>query len=117
LDDGALDGNVGDMTLAFQAIKTEGAKIGLQVNEKKCELITSDSDVVQQFQFIAPEVIVVEPNDAVLLAAPVGGEQSVDCILKTTLTELQRLGICRFYPVFRLHFRPSVIRLQMRFDA
>jgi hypothetical protein len=26
-------------------------------------------------------------------------------------------GICRFYPVFRLHFRPSVIRLQMRFDA
>jgi hypothetical protein len=26
-------------------------------------------------------------------------------------------GICRFYPVFRLHFRPSVVRLQMRFDA
>jgi hypothetical protein len=26
-------------------------------------------------------------------------------------------GICGFYPVFRLHFRPSVIRLQMRVDA
>jgi hypothetical protein len=26
-------------------------------------------------------------------------------------------GVCRFYPMFRLHFRPSVIRLQMRFDA
>jgi hypothetical protein len=26
-------------------------------------------------------------------------------------------GICRFYPVFCLHFRLSVIRLQMRFDA
>jgi hypothetical protein len=26
-------------------------------------------------------------------------------------------GICRFYPGFRLYFRPSVIRLQMRFDA
>jgi hypothetical protein len=26
-------------------------------------------------------------------------------------------SICRFYPVFRLHFRLSVIRLQMRFDA
>jgi hypothetical protein len=26
-------------------------------------------------------------------------------------------GICRFYPMFHLHFRPSVVRLQMRFDA
>jgi hypothetical protein len=26
-------------------------------------------------------------------------------------------GICRFYPVFRLLFRPFVSRLQMRFDA
>jgi hypothetical protein len=68
------------MTLAFQAVKTDIAKIGLQVNDRKCELITSDNDAVQQFQFIASEVIVVEPNDAVPLGAAVGGEQSVDCI-------------------------------------
>ena len=70
----------------------EGAEIGLHVNDSKCELITGDDDVIQQSQSVTPDVIVVDPNTADLLCAPVGTEQSVDCVLEKKLSELMRLG-------------------------
>ena len=74
LDDGALGGPVEELIQAFETIRTEGAKIGLRVNEKKCELLTSDCTVIERFQSIAPDVIIVDPADptAILLGAPVG---------------------------------------------
>ena len=92
LDDGALGGRADELIQAFEYVRTEGAKIGLLVNERKCELITNDASVIQRFQSIAPGVIIVEPATAILLGAPVGGEQSVDLILEKKLSELKRLS-------------------------
>jgi hypothetical protein len=92
LDDGALGGPIDELIQAFSTIKIEGAKIGLLVNERKCELITKDACAIQRFQSIAPDVIIVEPSTAILLGAPVGGEQSIDLVLENKLTELKRLS-------------------------
>jgi len=92
LDDGALGGPVDELIQAFQFIKTQGATIGLLVNECKCELITNDVSVIERFRSIAPEVTVVDPAMAILLGAPVGGEQAVDFVLGKKLEELERLS-------------------------
>jgi hypothetical protein len=92
LDDGALGGRVDELMQAFEYTRTEGAKIGLLVNERKCELITNDASVIQRFQSIAPGVNIVDPAVAILLGAPVGGEQSVDLILEKKLNDLKRLS-------------------------
>jgi len=92
LDDGSMGGKVEDLMLAFQTLKREAVKMGLDVNERKCELITADLSVVQRFQSIAPDIIIVHPDAAVLLGAPVGGQQSVDLVLEKNLSELQRLS-------------------------
>jgi hypothetical protein len=92
LDDGALGGRVDELMQAFEYTRTEGAKIGLLVNERKCELITNDASVIQRFQSIAPGVNIVDPAVAILLGAPVGGEQSVDLILEKKLDDLKRLS-------------------------
>jgi hypothetical protein len=92
LDDGSLGGRVEDLMVAFQTLKAEAAKIGLHVNEKKCELILNDASVIQQFQMIAPNIIIVDPAMAVLLGAPVGGQQSIDMVLERKLKELTRLS-------------------------
>jgi len=78
--------------LAFLCLKNEAAKIGLHVNVQKCELFTANQSVIHKFQSIAPEIAIVDPNAAVLLGAPVGGQQSVDQLLEKKLIELQRLS-------------------------
>jgi hypothetical protein len=92
LDDGSLGGKVDDLMLAFLSLKSEAAKIGLHVNVKKCELITADQSVIHKFLSIAPDIAIVDPDAAVLLGAPVGGQQSIDQMLEKKLTELQRLS-------------------------
>ena len=92
LDDGSLGGRVEELIVAFQTLKTEAAKIGLHVNEKKCELIANDDSVIRRFQTVAPDIIIVDPATAVLLGAPVGGQQSVDLVLENKLGELKRLS-------------------------
>jgi len=74
-DDGSLGGKVDDLMLAFLFLKNEVAKIGLHVNVQKCELLTADQSVIHKFQSIAPEISIVDLNAAVLLGAPVGGQQ------------------------------------------
>jgi len=91
-DDGSLGGKVDDLMLASLCLKNEAAKIGLHVNVQKCELFTADQSVIHKFQSIAPENAIVDPNAAVLLGAPVGGQQSVDQLLEKKLTGLQRLS-------------------------
>jgi len=64
---------VDDLMLAFLSLKNEAVKIGLHVNVKRCELTTADRSVIHKFLYIAPEIVIVDPDAAVLLGAPVGG--------------------------------------------
>jgi hydroxymethylpyrimidine/phosphomethylpyrimidine kinase len=77
-----------DLTVAFNTLKMEAAKIGLHFNEKKCELIANDDSVIQRFQTVAPDIIIVDPATAVLPTTPVGEQQSVDLVLENMLWKL-----------------------------
>jgi len=92
LNDGSLGGKLDDLMLAFLSLKNEATKIGLHVNVKKCELITANQSVIHKFLSITPEIAIFDPDAAVLLGAPVGGQQSVDQLLEKKLTALQRLS-------------------------
>jgi len=58
--------------------------IGLTLNESKCELITSDHEVVLAVRNstirILPSVTHVDPRDAIVLGAPVGGDVIIDTV-------------------------------------
>jgi len=47
--------------------------------------------VVAQFRELAPDIVHVDPQSAVLLGAPIGGQQAIDDVLLSKLSELQRL--------------------------
>ena len=71
---------------------SEARHIGLTLNEHKCELITSDQNVIARFRSVAPDILVLKPEQTVLLGAPVGGSTSVDHVLASKLKELHRLA-------------------------
>jgi len=65
--------------------------IGLTLNESKCELITSDHEVVLAVCNILPSVTHVDPRDAIVLGATVGGDVIIDTVLNCKLKEFWRL--------------------------
>ena len=92
LDDGTLGGDVATLLEDFATVVREGRNLGLQLNTAKCEVITSDVDVVSQFRDIAQDIFHVDPQSAVLLGAPIGGQSATDDVLSAKLIELRRLG-------------------------
>ena len=92
MDDGSMGDHVDVLLDDWRTVVEEGRKIGLVVNVSKCELITDDLEVVSKFQSVAPDIKHVSTASAMLLGAPIGGEQSIDDILSTKLQELQRLS-------------------------
>ena len=73
-------------------VEREGQELGLFLNTAKCEVITNDVSVVAHFRDLAPDIVHVEPQSAVLLGAPIGGDHATDEVLTAKLVELQRLG-------------------------
>jgi len=66
--------------------------IGLTLNESKCELITSDHEIVIAVRSIIPSVTHVDPRDAIVLGAPVEGDVIIDSVLHCKMNEFQRLA-------------------------
>jgi len=92
MDDGTMGGHVDTLLADFQMLQVEGKKLGLTVNCGKCEIITDCDDVMQKFRKIAPNIKHVRTASAMLLGAPIGGEQCIDDALSTKLKELRRLS-------------------------
>jgi hypothetical protein len=70
----------------------EGEKLGLVINVAKCEIITDDDEVLQKVIAIVPGIKHINTTSAMLLGAPIGGDQSVDEVLEAKLQELRRLS-------------------------
>jgi len=66
--------------------------IGLTLNASKCELITSDHEVVLAVHNILPSVTHVDPRDAIVLGAPLGGDVIIGSALHCKLNEFQHLA-------------------------
>jgi hypothetical protein len=83
MDDGTLGGNLDTLLADFDMIVNQSKSLGLTVSTSKCELITDNDELVQQFRLVAPDIKHVKTSAAMLLRAPVGGEQSVVEVLTT----------------------------------
>jgi len=67
--------------------------IGLTLNESKCELITSDHEVMLAVRNILPSIShPIDPRDAIVHGAPVGGDVIIDTVLHCKLKEFWRLA-------------------------
>jgi hypothetical protein len=91
LDDECLDGKVNLLLNNFEIITKSFHKIGLEVNERKCVLITEDDRAVSLFCRILSSIIIVKPQSAYLLGAPIDDIVNADFALKTKLDDLRRL--------------------------
>lgn len=69
----------------FESAKRECPNIGLLLNESKCEIITDDFLVAAHFRGVAPSIVRVTRDDAILQGAP------VTSVLRRKLTELKCL--------------------------
>jgi hypothetical protein len=50
IDDGTLGGSVTQLLQDISTIQVEGPQIGLVLNDKKCEIVTSDPDIVSSIR-------------------------------------------------------------------
>jgi len=56
MDDGTMRDDVNTLLADFQLLMVEGRKLGLIINVAKCEIITDDVDVLQNFRNISPDI-------------------------------------------------------------
>jgi hypothetical protein len=91
-DDGTIGRNIDKLLIDFDVIVNESKNIGLIISTSKCELITDDEEIVQQFRTVAPDITHVQTSAAMLLGAPVGDEHSMDEVLTAKLHELRRMS-------------------------
>ena len=96
LDDDTVAGDPSTVLQDFQFIIEEAAKIGLQVNGGKCEIIslTDDHlmslDIHQRFSELAPGIKLLEKHEAQLLGTALFPE-GVDCVFEHKVEQLRRL--------------------------
>ena len=64
----------------------------MTLNDCKCELISDDEEVINYVRQLIPAVSTIDPSEAVVLGAPVGGGQVIDSVLQQKLVDLQRLA-------------------------
>jgi hypothetical protein len=81
IDDGTLGGSVTQLLQDISTIQVEGPQIGLVLNDKKCEIVTSDPDIVSSIRRLLPAAIHIDPSDCTVLGAPVGGTRATDAVL------------------------------------
>jgi hypothetical protein len=66
MDDGTLFGDDTNLLHDLDIVKSLGSKLGLLLNERKCELVTADAHILTVVRQTMPDVIHVTPEDAIL---------------------------------------------------
>jgi len=92
LDDGSIGDNVSVLLSDLELVRSLGKKVGLTLNEDKCEIVTDDAEVVAQIRAVMPNIRHVPRDQALLLGAPVGDSSSTDRILNNKLVSFTRLA-------------------------
>ena len=88
LDDGTLGGAEADVLYDFQLIDREARTLGLQLNQRKSELICDDS-AGKDLLAVANDLCKVSPANATLLGSPIGSQDSIDSSIEEKLESLK----------------------------
>ena len=92
LDDGSIGGDVSTLLSDLYTIRRDGEKLGLVLNEQKCEIVTNDDVVAAQMKSVMPNIRHVPCGDAMLLGSPIGVDSTIDTSLNSKLVVFQRLA-------------------------
>ena len=92
LDNGTLGGGVEDVLHDLQTMTEEAAKLGLQLNHSKFEIISSDASALAAMIEVVPDLCPVTPENAHLLGSPIGGEEGIDGSIGEKITALETMG-------------------------
>ena len=92
LDDGTLGGTLEDVTSDFKFLEAASKDLGLHLNKSKCEVICAEGPIKSSIMSGFPSFLSVNPTDATILGAPIGGFPSIDLIRESKIKHLQSLG-------------------------
>ena len=92
LDDGSLGGPVQDVLSDLRLVEEEAAKLGLQLNYSKSELICDDPSSRDEMLLEVPSLRCVSCAQATLLGTPIGDITSVDDSVQEKVEVLKRMG-------------------------
>ena len=92
LDDGTIGGSLDEVTADLKKIELSCKELGLVLNHSKSEVICSDDDTKCAILEVSPQLQYINPSDACLLGAPIGGPQSIIAALTAKKKTLERLG-------------------------
>ena len=86
LDDVTHGENVEDLTHDLRVFQQEAAELGLQLNQRKSEIICNDSLVPSSIQALIPNAAITDPN----IASPIGNIESTSKVIveKARLLEI-----------------------------
>ena len=81
-DDGSLGSSVDDIVHDLDIVKTEGARLGLQLNKQNSETICSNDSMRGLLLCAFPGARFVPPENATLLGSSIGKVQSISSTLQ-----------------------------------
>ena len=87
-----LVGSADSVKQDLEAIKEQGASLGLSLNERKSEVICDDPVVRDLVAARIPGAKVLDPSAASLLGAPIGNGESVSEAIQHKLHLLHTMG-------------------------
>ena len=90
VDDGTLRGHKDEVMRDLQTVESEAAKLGLQLNRHKSELICDDIGTREAMMEEAPGLQTVKLEEAEILGAPLG--KSVDDNIQRKVEKLRLMG-------------------------
>jgi hypothetical protein len=96
LDDGSLGGDANIVIEDLLRIRAMKEKLGLELNDAKCELLVSSEDptkiedIINRFKQIAPEIKILTRKELTLLGTPICSE-AIDEALSVKLITFNRL--------------------------
>ena len=92
LDDGTLGGNVEDLRRDIEVVQRVGASVGLVLNTKKTEIISSSLETCNTILSYLPGAKIVNPSQSSLLGSSIGDVASITDLLQEKIIMLRRMG-------------------------
>ena len=92
LDDGTLGGPWEEVLTDLRLVEEEAARLGLQLNHGKSELICDEIPTREAMLLQAPGLQTVSCSQATILGTPIGGIECIDDSIKMKIEALKRMG-------------------------
>ena len=115
LDDGTIAGNPYDVLIALNLIIKKANEIGLELNNRKCEISVlgeysaeQKNEIMRMFENVSPGIQEIQENNAFLLGSPLTDQSAIGCLdrkindLKKMTNKLKNISAHSAYFLLRM---------------